>query len=178
MTLDLHEWNEDLSSEESEEYETLIRVLKIKEGFGLFFVQCNHLQAEKLVANIPHFLPQKKIEILCLNKPIHNLYDWVFHTYQIKKFDILLIKGLEHSIHEYEQSNFNEITETKFNLLESVPPILNHLNQQRERFRDNIPSIFVFLVPPFVIDYLIYRAPDFFDWRSSLFKLSNSVNPI
>ena len=50
-----------------------------------------------------------------------------------------------------------------------VPRVLINLNQQRERFRDNFDICFVFLLPRFGVDYLINRAPDFFDWRSGVF---------
>jgi superkiller protein 3 len=53
-----------------------------------------------------------------------------------------------------------------------VPPVLINLNQQRERFRDDFKICFVFILPRFAVNYFIHRAPDFFDWRSSLFKLS------
>lgn len=41
---------------------------------------------------------------------------------------------------------------------------------RRESFRDNFKICFVFLVPLFVLKYLIRRAPDFFDWRSGVWK--------
>jgi tetratricopeptide (TPR) repeat protein len=54
--------------------------------------------------------------------------------------------------------------------LDTVPPILAHLNLQRERFRDNFKFSLVFLLPKFALKYLIRRAPDFFDWRSGVFE--------
>ncbi len=91
---------------------------------------------------------------------------------QGKHIDILLIRGLEYSLYKYEKRNFGEITGGQFSNLTSVPPILNHLNQQRERFRDDFSICFVFLVKSFSISYLIHRAPDFFDWRSGVFELA------
>jgi hypothetical protein len=38
-----------------------------------------------------------------------------------------------------------------------VPPVLVNINQQRERFRDNLPIRLVFLVRYFTIKYLIHR---------------------
>jgi len=51
-----------------------------------------------------------------------------------------------------------------------VPRILGHLNLQRERFRDDFPFCFVFLVPLFALKYFMRRAPDFFDWRSGVLE--------
>ena len=53
--------------------------------------------------------------------------------------------------------------------LDTVPPILGHLNLQRERFRDDFKVYLVFLVPLFGLKYLVRRSPDFYDWRSGVF---------
>jgi len=55
--------------------------------------------------------------------------------------------------------------------LDNLPPILGHLNLQRERFRNDFDICFVFLLPFFGIKYFIQRAPDFFDWRLGLFRV-------
>ncbi len=89
-----------------------------------------------------------------------------------RQVDILLIYGLEEAIFAYEDVkklvgwSQDQIRNYSW---EGVPPILVNINQQRERFRDNLPIKFVFLVRYFTINYLIHRAPDFFDWRSGLF---------
>ncbi|MEA5552008.1 hypothetical protein VB713_13745 [Anabaena cylindrica UHCC 0172] len=167
MNLELSDWDQDLPAEEYEEYENLITALKRKEGFGLFFVQCSNQEAEQLINKISHFLPEKNIQVLRLTEPIDTLYDQLLDIYTNKRFDILLIAGLEYSLYKYEKQQFGEITETHYSDLSSVPPILDHLNQKRELIRDKIPVIFVFLGHPFVIDYFIHRSQDFFDWKSS-----------
>jgi hypothetical protein len=176
MNLDYSDWNQDLPSEGKEEYQTLINHLNYKEKnkFGLFFVECMPLEEDKIITDIIHDLPNKKIEVLRLFEPVHNLYDQVFDLYSRKKFDILLIKGLEHSFYEYEQLNFGEITEDKSINLTKVPLILNHLNQKREMFRDNIPISFVFILHQFSIDYFVRRAPDFLDWCSTVVQISTT----
>jgi len=89
--------------------------------------------------------------------------------------NILFVKGLEYSLYEYEKEKKDIGWESKdiySYSWRSVPPVLINLNQQRERLRDNFKMCFVFILPRFAVNYLIQRAPDFFDWRSSLFKLS------
>lgn len=167
MNLELSDWHEDVPAEEYEEYENLITSLKRKEGFGLFFVQCTHREAEELIGKISQILPEKKIQVLRLTEPINTLYDQLLNIYTHKPFDILLITGLEYSLYKYEKQYFGEITGTHYSDLTSVPPILDHLNQKRELIRDKIPVIFVFLGHPFVMDYFIHRSQDFFDWKSS-----------
>jgi len=134
-------------------------------------VQCTPLEADKFITKLPQEIPQKRIEVLRLVEAIDNLYERVAEVVKNKQIDILLIKGLEYSLYKYEKRTFGAITESRFSDLVSVPHILNHLNQQRERFRDDFPFCFVFLMRSFSINYLIHRAPDFFDWRSGVFEL-------
>ncbi|MEO3704876.1 hypothetical protein [Trichormus azollae] len=167
--------DEDLLPDEKEEYQDLISHLTRNRKFGLYFVQSTPLDDEKIITKIIHDLPNKKVEVLRLIEPIDTLYERVLELYINQQFDVLLITGLEHSLYQYEQENFGQITEDKFSNLTKVPHILNHLNQKRELFRDNIPISFVFLARPFLISYFIYRAPDFWDWRSALLEIG-SIN--
>ncbi len=171
MNPNLSDWDDDLPPEPEEAYQDLLRALKRKSGFGLFFVQCTPGEADKFIVKLPQEIPQKKIAVLRFVEAIDNLYQPVAEFIKDKQIDILLIKGLEYSLYKYEKRSFGEITEGQFSNLTSVPHILNHLNQQRERFRDDFPIRFVFLLGSFSINYFIHRAPDFFDWRSGVFEL-------
>ncbi|MEH1909484.1 tetratricopeptide repeat protein [Nostoc sp.] len=171
MNPNLSDWDDDLPPEAEEAYQDLLRALKRKSGFGLFFVQCTPGEADKFIVKLPQQIPQKKIAVLRLVEAIDNLYQPVAEFVKDKQVDILLITGLEYSLYKYEKRSFGAITEGKFSNLTSVPHILNHLNQQRERFRDDFAISFVFLLRSFSINYLIHRAPDFFDWRSGVFEL-------
>lgn len=175
MNPNLSDWDDDLPSEPEEAYQDLLRALKRKSGFGLFFVQCTPVEADKFIVKLPQEIPQKKIAVLRFVEAIDNLYQPVAEFVKDKQIDILLIKGLEYSLYKYEKRNFGEITEGQFSNLTSVPHILNHLNQQRERFRDDFPITFVFLLRSFSINYFIHRAPDFFDWRSGVFELPTAA---
>ncbi|MBD2293194.1 hypothetical protein H6G06_06770 [Anabaena sphaerica FACHB-251] len=169
MNLEFSDWDQDVPPEGYEEYQTLINALKRKNNneFGLLFVECTPVEAEKVFSRILYDIPEKKLEILRLVEPINTLYERVLKLYINKQFDILFIKGLEYSLYKYEKEKFGEITEAHSHDLSGVPPILDHLNKLRESFRDNIPITFVFLGRPFLIDYFIHRAQDFFDWKSS-----------
>ncbi|MEH2015266.1 tetratricopeptide repeat protein [Nostoc sp.] len=171
MNRNLSDWDDDLPPEPQEAYQDLLRALKRKSGFGLFFVQCTPEEADKFIIKLPQEIPQKKIAVLRFVESIEKLYQPVAEFIKDKQVDILLIKGLEYSLYKYEKRSFSEITERQFRKLTSVPHILNHLNQQRESFRDDFPITFVFLVRSFSINYFIHRAPDFFDWRSGMFEL-------
>ena len=170
MTSDSSDWDEDLPADPEEDYQTFIRTLERTEGFRLLFVQCTPAEGKQLITRVKDDLPEKTIEVLCLDQPIENLYEIVEQLPNREQVNILFIQGLEHSFYEYEQIKFGDTHERDFYSWKGVPRILNHLNQHRERFRDTFEICFVFLLRPFSLKYFIHRAPDFFDWRSSVFE--------
>jgi len=170
MTLDSSKWDEDLPADPEEEYQTFLRTLERTEGFRLLFVRCTPAEGEYLITRVKDDLPKKTIEFLRLDKPIENLYEIVERLPKREQINILFVQGLEHSFYEYEQVKFGDTNERDFYSWKGVPRILNHLNQQRERFRDDFKICFVFLLRSFSLKYFIHRAPDFFDWRSTVFE--------
>ena len=170
------DWDEDLPPEEpEEEYRDLVRTLKRTKGFRLLFVECSPAQGERWIARVKTDMPQQKIEVLRLQESVYDFYNLIEQLPNRDRINVLFVQGLEYSLYEYEQEKKKLGWESKDIYSYSwrgVPPVLINLNQQRERFRDNFKICFVFLLPKFAIDYFIQRAPDFFDWRSSLFKLS------
>ncbi len=176
MTSEIIDWDEDLPpATPEEEYESLVRTLRRTNGFRLLFVECVPAEGERLIAKVQADFPQKEIEVLGLDKSVYNFYQIIEDLPKRDEINILFVTGLEYSLYEYEQEkrelgwNSEEIYSYSWR---GVPPVLINLNQQRERFRDNFNICFVFVLPRFAVNYLIERAPDFFDWRSSLFKLS------
>ncbi|MEO0843712.1 MAG: tetratricopeptide repeat protein [Cyanobacteria bacterium J06643_5] len=170
MTSESIDWDEDLPAEPEEEYQAFLRTLERTEGFRLLFVQCTPVEGDELITRVKEELPKKTIEVLQFEKPIDNLYQIVKDLPNREEINILFIQGLEHSLYEYEQTKFGEKSERFAYSWKGVPKILNHLNLHRERFRDTFDICFVFLLRSFSLKYFIRRAPDFFDWRSSIFE--------
>ena len=170
------DWDEDLPpAEPEEEYRDLVRTLKRTDGFNLLFVECSPAEGERWIARVKTDIPQQKIEVLRLKESVYDFYNLIEELPNRDRINVLFVQGLEYSLYEYEQEKKDLGWESKdiyFYSWRGVPPVLINLNQQRERFRDNFKICFIFLLPKFAIDYFIHRAPDFFDWRSSLFKLS------
>ncbi|MEG4391910.1 tetratricopeptide repeat protein [Microcoleus sp. BROC3] len=170
------DWDKDLPpAEPEEEYLTLVRTLKRTDGFNLLFVECSPAEGERWIARAKTDIPQQNIEVLLLKESVYDFYNLIEELPNRDRINVLFVQGLEYSLYEYEQKKKDIGWESKDIYSYSwrgVPPVLINLNQQRERFRDNFKICFVFLLPKFAIDYFIQRAPDFFDWRSSLFKLS------
>jgi tetratricopeptide (TPR) repeat protein len=117
-------------------------------------------------------LPEKNIEVLDLVEPIDNLYRLVEGRADQDSLNILFVRGLEKSLEADIKPGYKGLGD--YYNLNTVPPILNHLNQQRENFRDHFGNIcFVFVLPKFAIRYFVRRAPDFYDWNSGVFEISD-----
>ncbi|MGK7893742.1 MAG: tetratricopeptide repeat protein, partial [Xenococcus sp. (in: cyanobacteria)] len=144
-----------------------LRSLRRRKGFGIFFVQCTPVGGQELIAKVEADLPQKNIDVLELDKPIDNLIELVEALPNREQLKILFIVGLEKSLVEYIRPGYGGVGD--YYKLDTVPPILNHLNWQRENFRDRFRQLcFIFLLPPFALKYILHRAPDFADWRSGM----------
>ncbi|KAM3110841.1 tetratricopeptide repeat protein [Phormidesmis sp. 146-33] len=158
---------------EEEVYQALRRSLQRRKGFGLVFVRCSPATATRLIARVKSDISQKKIAVLSLTEPIDNLYNLVEARPDKDELNILIIQGLEKSLEPYIQPGYGG--EGDYYTLSNLPPILGHLNQRRDGFRDRFPHLcFVFVLPLFAIKYLIQRAPDFFDWGGGVFEFSDS----
>ncbi|MEG4321349.1 MULTISPECIES: tetratricopeptide repeat protein [unclassified Microcoleus] len=152
-------------------YRALLRCLKRTKGFGIVFVQCSPAEGTELIYRVQEDLSDKKIAVLKLTEPIDNLYDIVANRDDRNDLNILFIQGVEKSLEPYIKPGYGG--DGDYYNLDTVPPILSHLNQRRENFRDRLSNIcFVFILPLFAIKYIMRRAPDFFDWGSGVFDLS------
>ncbi|MEM1290413.1 MAG: tetratricopeptide repeat protein [Cyanobacteria bacterium P01_H01_bin.162] len=204
MNTDLINWDEDLAVDSEEEYQAILNGLKRSQGFSLYFVQCSPFSSENLIERIKadlswpilarlkrllrlssqvSQLPEKKIGVLKFEHPIAdgNVFKRINSFLQEHDTDVLFIQGLENSLIGAEETRkrlgWNQEKIEKLNWRE-VSPVLNNLNQQRERFRDTFKTCFVFLLPQYAIDCLVQRAPDFFDWRSGLFTYISTAKTL
>ena len=167
-------WNvEQLRPQNTESLNDLLRSLRRKKGFGLFFVQCTPAQSPKIMEVVQKRFSNKKIEYFTLDRQSENLYDKLIEQYQLQPYHIACVSGVEQALYSYEDTKrlagwtSKEIYNYSWT---GTPELLNHLNRLRELFYQNLPVALIFFVPRFVIDYFVQRAPDFFDWRSGLFK--------
>ena len=183
----MEEIKEELDANARQDFETeetmsdLLRALRRKKGFGLFFVQCNPAQTKKAIEDIHIRFSRKQIEEFELTRQSETLYAEIAERYQNGKFDIACVTGVERALFDYEDTqrlagwNREEVYSYSW---KGVPPLLSHLNRQRESFEMSFSIALVFFVPGFVIDYFVQRAPDFFDWRSGFFKFSENIEDI
>jgi tetratricopeptide (TPR) repeat protein len=163
----------DVTISSEQEYKALLRSLQRANRFNLLFVQCSPAEGQRLSERVEKDLPDKQVEVLSLKEPIANLYELVDALPNKNQIDVLFIQGLEHSLYEYEKSHLWQDPKERYSYSErGLPPILAHLNLDRERFYERFKFSLVFLVPLFALKYLIRRAPDFFDWRSGVFEFA------
>ena len=152
----------------TEGYQAFVRSLRRHKGFGLLFIECTPVGGLELITQIKKDLPQKKVGVLSLENPITNLIERVTAFPNQETLNILFIVGLEKSLVEYIRPGYGG--KGDYYNLDTIPPILSHLNWQRENFRDQFRHIsFVFILQKFSIRYISLRAPDFFDWSSGVF---------
>ena len=152
----------------TEEYQAVVRSLRRHKGFGLLFIECTPVGGKELITKIKTDLPQKKVGVLSLENPITNLIEQVTAFPNQEILNILFITGLEKSLVEYIRPGYGG--KGDYYNLDTIPPILSHLNWQRENFRDQFRHLcFVFILPKYAIKYISLRAPDFFDWSSGVF---------
>jgi len=165
-----------------EEYQALRRAVRRAQGFGLLFVQCSPAIGHDLIHRLQSDLSDKPADVISFTTtvPGNNLFRAVRQRLdEHPDLRILFIQGLEYSLFAYEDiQRLSGWTSAEIYSCswQGVPPLMQNLNWLREDFRDNFPQVcLVFLVPRFLVDYLVHRAPDFFDWRSGLFEFPNPV---
>ncbi len=167
MTKLLTQYDKNIREDEREVYLTLCRDLLWRDGFGILFVQCTPLQENWIIEKLKKDI-KKNIDILEIKQSTDNLYDLIAFKTQEKQIDILLIQGLEEPLKNHV--NFIISNHKNSHKCYYFPPLLAHLNWQRERFRDDFNLCLVFLVRDYILKYLVRHAPDFYDWRSGIFK--------
>jgi tetratricopeptide (TPR) repeat protein len=173
MLLDFMEELPPLTNEEVRQ--VFVNTLDLITGFSILFLQCSPADTSQLIPRVRRELPEKNIEVLDLVEPINNLYRLVELRSDKERLNVLFIRGLEKSLEADIKPGYKGLG--NYYNLNTVPPILNHLNQQRENFRDHFGNIcFVFVLPKFAIRYFVRRAPDFYDWNSGIFEIVDLLN--
>jgi tetratricopeptide (TPR) repeat protein len=160
-----------------EEYEALVRALRRKKGFGLFFVQASPAKGADIFAGLKEELGGKRIGTVVLDRSSQDLVEPMAVVWA-EGPDLVWVEGMEQSLLGYEDVKRlgGQERDLSHYSQSDVPPLLGRLNLGRERFAQLFPCPVVIVVPLFVVRYLLRRAGDFFDWKSGLFEFSDE-NP-
>ncbi|MEM6253421.1 MAG: tetratricopeptide repeat protein [Cyanobacteria bacterium P01_D01_bin.156] len=168
---DLSEWDEDLVVSVDQEYIALLRSIRWAKGFGLLFVQCSPAEGKRLIERIQGDVGGKRFNQLMLDGSVTDLYELLQSRPEVPQSDVLFLTGLEKSLIEYmEPGPQRTYTAQDFYAEDRIPRLLGQLNLQREILKETYPLCFVFLVPRYVVKYLVRKAPDFFDWRAGVWE--------
>jgi tetratricopeptide (TPR) repeat protein len=160
-----------------EEYEALVRALRRKKGFGLFFVQASPAKGTDILAGVREELGGKRIGTVVLDRSSQDLVEPMAAVWGSQP-DLVWVAGMEQSLLGYEDMKLlggQDRDLSHYSQLD-VPPLLQRLNLGRERFALLFPCPVVMVVPLFVVRYLLRRAGDFFDWKSGFFEFPDE-NP-
>ncbi len=157
----------------AQEYRALVRALRRKKGFGLFFVQASPAKGQEILTDLRRDLAGKRVAEVTIGRTDDRLFDRLEALWEREPVDIFWIEGLEQSLLGYEDmqrlAGWDEQDLMTYSW-KDVPPILSHFNLGRERFEARFDCTLVFVVPLFVVKYLLRRAGDFFDWKSGFFE--------
>ncbi len=135
----------------------LRRMLTRSRRFSLGFVVCNVVREEQslmdqLVATLP-----AGHQVTTIRSPLdtHELIHEIFAAGEgLRGGDVLFV------------TRINELVPTA----DPYPALLQVLNQIRDRFL-RIQAAVVFWVPDFVLNRIAQQAPDFWAWRSGVYKI-------
>ncbi|MGB3294504.1 MAG: tetratricopeptide repeat protein, partial [Phormidesmis sp.] len=151
-------------------YRSLVRSLKRRSGFGILFLQCTPVQGREIFSRLTKDMPKKRIGRLTLDEPIDNLRRLIEAREDLAELNVLFIEGIDKSLAPHIKT---EAGRNDYYKLEVLPPILDHLNRQRENFSSQFGHLcLLFVVTPSSLKYFMHRAVDFFDWRSGVWTFS------
>jgi tetratricopeptide (TPR) repeat protein len=153
-----------------EEYGALVRALRRKRGFGLFFVQASPAKGADILAGLREEFSKKRIAVVELDPTSEDLFRPVELAWEGRP-EIVWIEGLEQSLLGYEDLKL--LAGQEQDLIhysrKDLPPLLRGLNLSRERFAKQFSCSIVIVIPLFIVRYFLRRASDFFDWKSGFF---------
>lgn len=144
-----------LSPLPEKERRRLARLLRRAGGFALAFVECNRPRAaRRVVKELESALvsEDRRVRELKLGEPAGDLYARLAEM-SAKASDVLVVIGFERSFEPGAQ----------------VSSALARVNMSREHFR-KLPCPVVLFLPEFALTRMAREAPDFWAWRSGVFK--------
>jgi tetratricopeptide (TPR) repeat protein len=157
-----------LSQHSKKAFRLLLSFVKASEGLTIGFIESNFKSDTDAVIEALQQAPTcQTIQFEVLNFPdpqlrfLRDLIVQALGNLQVapdKKL-VLIIRGLEQSI----------------GMTGDYPPMLQDLNFVRDDFVKSIPHPLLFCLPDYAITRLARYAPDFWAWKSGLFRFQTSA---
>ncbi len=157
-------------------YRSLVRSLRRRKGFGILFLQCSSAYGRAIFSRLQADVPQKRMGQITLTRESRTLLQQVASRKDVNELKVLFVFGMDEVLSPYAEQVGDLVSEVdEERLLRVLPPILHHLNRLRENFLTRFPHIcLVFVLSPFSLMFLMYRAGDFFVWNSGVWRFSES----
>jgi tetratricopeptide (TPR) repeat protein len=150
-----------------DEFAELVTFIDFAEKFTLGFIEINFPpDINLLITGLQQNSQCQEIQFVILDFPDTNLRflrdELVQRLAEITKESnkklVLLIRNLEKSI----------------GVFGDYPPILQDLNFVRDSYRQTVPHPLLFILPDYAISRLAKFAPDFWAWKSGLFRFKTT----
>ncbi|MDZ8134244.1 MAG: tetratricopeptide repeat protein, partial [Nostoc sp. DedQUE04] len=150
-----------------DEFAELVTFVDFAEKFTLGFIEINFTpDIDLLIAGLQQNPQCEEIQFVVLDFPEKNLRflrdELVEQLAKITKEKnkklVLLIRNLEKSI----------------GVFGDYPPVLQDLNFVRDSYRQTVPHPLLFILPDYAISRLAKFAPDFWAWKSGLFRFKTT----
>ncbi len=150
-----------------DEFAELVTFVNFAEKFTLGFIEINFApDVDLLILGLQQNPQCQEIQFVLLEFSNENLRflrdELVLQLAQIQpeanKKLVLLIRDLEKSIGVFGE----------------YPPVLQDLNFIRDSYRQTVPHPILFLLPDYAISRLAKFAPDFWAWKSGLFRFKTT----
>ncbi|HEY9800582.1 MAG TPA: tetratricopeptide repeat protein [Leptolyngbyaceae cyanobacterium] len=150
-----------------DEFAELVTFIDFAEKFTLGFIEINFPpDIDLLITGLQQHPQCQEIQFVVLEFPDANLRflrdELVQQLVKINKETnkklVLLIRNLEKSI----------------GVFGDYPPVLQDLNFVRDSYRQSVPHPLLFILPDYAISRLAKFAPDFWAWKSGLFRFKTT----
>jgi tetratricopeptide (TPR) repeat protein len=160
----------------------LVRAIDYAEGFWLGFARCNLVDQRRKTATVCRDLLAplgiRLVEIE-LTEPVSELLPIlkarITEEQSAKNAASEATIAASETAGAHRQSKLAQFVyglEHSIPSSEAYPPILSHLNLNRELFRQEILCPLVIWLPEYALTALARRAPDFWAWRSGLYEFA------
>ncbi|MBD2500274.1 tetratricopeptide repeat protein [Anabaena azotica] len=150
-----------------DEFAELVTFIDFAEKFTLGFIEINFPpDIDLLITGLQQHPQCQEIQFVVLEFPDANLRflrdELVQQLAKINKETnkklVVLIRNLEKSI----------------GVFGDYPPVLQDLNFVRDSYRQSVPHPLLFILPDYAISRLAKFAPDFWAWKSGLFRFKTT----
>lgn len=155
----------EIISSNSSAYKTLKKHCQLvdPQAFSLAFIICDHSsQAETVLDHLNRDLEKIKVKLLDFASVSDFHSELKAQTTQTEDFEIIAFTG-------FEQTATNN---------GKYPQLFAILNAQRDRYLKEFPFPWLVILPESILRTFIKVAPDFYDYRQSLFRFHSPPAPL